>query len=418
MSRHSFGQGARRCIFVVCLFSSLFCSGSVWAAHNVEVIVNPTLYAGGQITDSLNQYLGDLRSQGYTPHLTTSFFKAPSLLRSYLATQYSTNSIEGAIMIGNLPIEHFERNGQFGNPDDYQRFACDLYYMDINGTWTDSTSNGTYDTHSGDVNPEIWVSHMITSPLTGLHDGRTETSLLNSYFAKTHQYRQGQLRMPQNGLAYIDDDWSGSAGWWGSNLGASVAGHVDVVSDVTKTTAADYTSRLAPATSPKYESVLLACHSGPDGHAFKTNYEWTGGNVYNSDLAGLNPQALFYNLFACSNSNYEATGYMGGEYVFGTDLGLLSVSTTKTGSMLNFEDYYTPLGQGASFGQAYLDWWQAQAAGGFEDWEKDWFYGMTLTGDPLLKTQAFSIPEPSACVLIVIGSLLGWFGRRRLRRLV
>lgn len=36
----------------------------VWGsgAGNVEVIVNPTLYAGGQITASLQRYLADLQS--------------------------------------------------------------------------------------------------------------------------------------------------------------------------------------------------------------------------------------------------------------------------------------------------------------------------------------------------------------------
>lgn len=396
---------------------AVLCAASGWkvvsAADNIELIINPMLYHRGGISASVNQYVSDLQSQGYAPHITTNSFATPSDLRGYLQDRYTNGGIKGAVMIGDLPIEHFERNGQFGDPNDHQQFACDLYYMDLNGAWSDSTGNGIYDTHTGNVSPEIWVSHMITSNLTGLHPGRSEGSLLNSYFAKDHRYVQGQLRMPQNGLAYIDDDWSGSASYWGSNLDASVAGHVTIVSDVAKTTAADYMSRLAPATSPKYESVLLACHSGPDGHSFKTNYDWTGGSVSNADLAGLNPQALFYNLFACSNSNYEVPGYMGGEYVFGTDNGLLSVSTTKTGSMLNFEDYYTPLGQGDTFGAAYLKWWQAQAAGGFDDSEKDWFYGMTLTGDPLLRTEAFMVPEPALLTLLATGLACAWFGRRR-----
>ena len=67
-------------------------------------------------------------------------------------------------------------------------------------------------------------------------------------------------------------------------------------------------AHLAPATSAKYESILLMCHSGPDAHVFKTNYEWGAGNVNNTDLTGLDPQAFFYNLFACSNGNFEYTG--------------------------------------------------------------------------------------------------------------
>jgi hypothetical protein len=419
---------ASRCVLlgVAVALSGL---GIAQAAGTVEVIVNNSLYSSGSITSGLNQYLSDLQAQGYTPHLTTSAFGTAADLRSYLANRYSSAGIKGAVMIGDLPIEHFERNGQFGNPNDHQRFACDLYYMDVNGAWSDSTSNGTYDTHTGNVSPEIWVSHLTTSTLatskssaSGLADGTaasppvyTESSLLNSYFTKNHQYRTGQLRMPQNGLAYIDDDWSGAASSWGGNLGASVAGHVDIYGDPTATTAADYKARLAPATSPKYESVLLACHSGATGHAFKNNFEWGGGDLASSELRALDPQALFYNLFACSNSDYETPGYMGGEYVFGTSKGLLSVGTTKTGSMLNFGDYYTPLGQGATFGEALLDWWQAQASGGYDDGEKDWFYGMTMIGDPLMQTEAFMVPEPTTLALLFAGLAIA-LGRRCLGR--
>ena len=173
---------------------------------------------------------------------------------------------------------------------------------------------------------------------------------------------------------------------------------------------------LVPATSPKYESVLLACHSGATGHSFKTNFEWGGGDVSSFDLQGLDPQALFYNLFACSNADYETQGYMGGEYVFGTSKGLLSVSTTKTGSMLNFGDYYRPLGQGATFGEAYLDWWKAQAVGGFNGDEMDWFYGMTMLGDPLMQTEAFMVPEPATLALLFVGLAFASIGRRCWRR--
>jgi hypothetical protein len=399
---------------VIFTFSSV---GIAQAANTIEVVVNNSLYSSGAITTNLNRYLGDLQSQGYTPHLTTSAFSSPAALRSYLADRYNSAGIQGTVMIGDLPTEHFERNGQYGNAKDYQRFACDLYYMDVNGTWSDSTGNGTYDTHTGDVSPEIWVSHMVTSPLVSLHAGRTESSLLNSYFDKDHQYRTGQLRLPQNGLAYVDDDWSPYANAWGGNLGASVAGHVDIFNSVAATTAVDYESRLAPAASPKYESVLLACHSTAGGHSFKTDGAAGGGDVSSSDLAALNPQAFFYNLFCCSNADYESSGYMGGEYVFGTDLGLLAVGATKTGSMLDFGDYYTPLGQGATFGKAYLDWWQARAAGGFDDDEKDWYYGMTMVGDPLMRTERYMVPEPTALALLLAGLAFAWIGRRHFRQL-
>ena len=42
-----------------------------------------------------------------------------------------------------------------------------------------------------------------------------------------------------------------------------------------------------------------------------------------------------------------------GTYVYGGDYGLNAVGSTKTGSMLNFQDYYLPQGGGQSVGQAF-----------------------------------------------------------------
>jgi hypothetical protein len=370
-------------------------------SHNVEIIVNQSLYNSGDISAALNQYISDACDQGYNPILTPSTFTTAAEIRSHLASTYGSVGLAGAILIGDLPAEHFERNGQFDDPCWYERFPCDLYYEDLNGSWSDATGNGTYDKHTGDARPEIWVGRMTASPLTSMHDGRTEASLLNDYFQKNHAYRTKQLSVLPRGLAYIDDDWIPYATTWANNLSASVTGGVTTVSSGVTTTASDYKSRILS----EYESLLLAAHSSSGGHAFKIGSEWTGGSVYSSDIAGLDPQILFYNLFCCSNANYEATWYMGGEYLFGTSKGLVAVGSTKTGSMLNFDDYYDPLGQGKTFGQSLLAWWQAQASDGtYSNYYKDWFYGMTLLGDPLLLTQQY-IPEPATLSLLALGTL-------------
>lgn len=373
---------------------------------NVEVIVNSSLYNSGQISVGLNQYLGDLQAQGFNPTLTTTSFASPAALRSHLANRYSQAGLAGAVLIGDLPIEHFERNGQFGDSADYQRFACDLYYMDVDGTWSDTTNNTWYDTHTGDVAPEIWVGRMTTSRLTSLHSGRTEAGLLDSYLQRNHAYRQGTLRLPEQGLAYIDDDWIPWASTWGSNLDASVSGTVDIVSNGSTTVASDYKNRVDPDLTSGYESLLLAAHSSAGSHSFKIGGDWAGGSVFSSELAALDPEVFFYNLFACSNANYEASGYMGGEYVFGTSLGLLAVGSTKTGGMLEFDDFYNPIGQGKTYGEAYFDWWTAIAQGGFSASEMDWHYGMTLLGDPLLLSQSFlGVPEGSTLAMATVGLL-------------
>ncbi len=351
------------------------------AQRNVEVIVNSSLYASGDITDSLDQYLLDIRAQGYAPTLTTTAFANAADLRAHLANRYATDGLAGAVFVGDIPRANYEiaAHGVWSA----ETFPVELYFQDLDGTWVDADSDGKYDDHTGSVAPEIWLGRLATDRLTSLHEGRTEAGMLNDYFAKNHAYRRGNLSTSNNGLAYIDDDWSASAPGWASAMQGAVDGTVTTVNVETETNAADYEYRLA---NESYEHLLLAAHSNSAYHLFKSG---GGGSTYASELAGLNPNVLFYNLFACSAAKFTVNGFLAGEYVFGTDTGLLSVGSAKTGSMLAFEQYFSPLGDGATFGDAWRGWFNFEATGGFNPTEKDWSYGMTMIGDPLLMSQEF-----------------------------
>lgn len=367
------------------------------ASTNVEIIVNNQLYTSGLISAGLNQYVQDLVVQGYNPTVTTTAFADESALRSHLAGRYNNDGLAGAVFIGDVHAAQFEiaAHGSWG----YADFPCDLYYQDVDGTWADVNSNGKYDSHTGNVAPEIWVGRLLTHKLTSLHGGRTEAGMLNEYFTKNHAYRYNEMRVSEDGLAYVDDDWIPWATSWANDLQLATSGTVTCISNGTTTNATDYKARLPQ----EREHLLLCAHSNPTLHAFKVS--GSSDYIYNSELEGLDPGVLFYNLFCCSNAKYTTSGYMAGEYVFGTDMGLLSVGSTKTGSMLEFDDYYRPLGNGALFGEALLDWWLARAGGGFSEYERDWHYGMTMIGDPLLVTQQYlPIPEPATLSLLALAA--------------
>jgi len=368
-------------VLSVLALSSPAAGQAIPAARNVEIVVNHSLYASGEITDSLNQYLLDVAVQGYLPTLTTTAFANATELRSHLANRHATDGLAGAVFIGDIPRANYEIATHTSWP--YESFPIDLYFQDLDGTWADGDADGRYDDHTGDVAPEIWLGRMVTHNLTSLHAGRTEAGMLNDYFAKNHAYRRGNLSTSTDALAYIDDDWVSQSTSWASSMQTGVSGDVTLVNDKATTDAADYESRLA---NDSYEHVMVAVHSNAVYHAFEGG---GGGTTSNSELEGLDPEVLFYNLWACSNARYTTNGYMAGEYVFGTDYGLLSVGSTKTGSMISFYQYFSPLGRGYTFGEAWKQWWEYQASGGFNSSEKDWSYGMTMIGDPLLATQAY-----------------------------
>ena len=314
-------------------------------------------------------------------------------LKALLAAEYQSG-MTSAVLVGDLPIAWFQMiddwndNGQRDPGEGYEEFPCDLFFMDLDGVWKDSLvrladtldslvpgSDSIYDVHEGKITPEISVSRLPASKI-----GNAET-LLTSYFAKNHRYRDQQLPVTDRALVYIDDDWTPWATEWDSNVGLLYHDRV-LVSDSEQTRIADYRPRIDSAA---YQWIALMSHSWPGGHAMYYDHKDSMDWFYATSIPSLDPQACFYNLFACSNVRFVEDGYCGGRYVFQTSTGLGAIGSAKTGSMLQFGDFYAPLGQGTSLGEAFRQWFEAQLGDGCTPSERSWFYGMCLIADGSLK---------------------------------
>ena len=120
-----------------------------------------------------------------------------------------------------------------------------------------------------------------------------------------------------------------------------------------------------------------------DGYPFNLGGFFDHGDwVVSDDIQERDPPVLFYNLFACGPGRFTDQQYLAGSYIFHTTYGLITIASSKSGSMLNFQDFTEPLGQGKSIGEAFRLWFDAQAP--FVQWEKEWYYGMVVCGDPTL----------------------------------
>ncbi len=126
-----------------------------------------------------------------------------------------------------------------------------------------------------------------------------------------------------------------------------------------------------------------------DFNSFFDKGDW----VFSADIQTADPPVLFYNLFACNAGRFTEENYLSGSYIFNTSYGLVCVASSKSGSMLNFQDFTQPLANGKNIGNAFVDWFDAQAP--FAQWEKEWYYGMTLCGDPTLDLSETYSPQPS-----------------------
>jgi hypothetical protein len=340
-------------------------------APAVAIITEESIYA--YLTEEIDTLAGRLEEEGYAVLAYSMGGGIPDSLRAFLKGLYDTCGLEGALLIGDLPVAWFEVSNDF-NIYGYAQWPMDLYYMDLNGTWLDTLggANGVYDGHADSIEAEIYIGRLMP---TGMTNG---IGLLKNYFSKDFGFRDETLFQPPKALVFVDDDWVDWASEWTANVALTYKDCLNCCHPDT-TRAYIYSNKLVDPRA----WVSVFAHSWPLGHSFK----WSGGSEYYYAQAYVdeNPPANFYNHFACSFARYTSANYGGGMSIFNPSYGLGAIGSTKTGSMLEFHSFYGPLGQGKSLGQAFKDWFNYILLGGVSFDDLCWFYGMTLLGDPFLK---------------------------------
>ncbi len=374
----------------------------------IYILVEPTLYPS--ISYEIARYMTDVTNDGYTPQLHIEGWADEVEVKALLQSGYSSGMV-GALFVGDIPIAWYEMQDVFSG-DDYgwTEFPIDLYYMDLDGAWIDLDINGKYDDHTagtGTLEPEIYVGRLYASTLSVSGEG--EISLVQNYFDKNHEYRMGNTSLYNRALVYVDDDWIPWAGEYASDVGIRY-GDYTLIDDAETTRVDDYKDRL----DNNYDWMSLFAHSYPGGHGFYYNggsqFEW----MYNPELDTVDSNSHFYNLFCCSAGDYSSSaddGYITGHYVFSENYGICAIASAKTGSMLNFADFYTPLDNDECIGDAFLMWFQMNGETGAGVDSRCWFYGMTTIGDPTLLTQDLVEPESPTDQILSISTddiVLDW----------
>ena len=363
-------------------------------AERGRVLVMVESNLAERIGDSLDLFMEDLTLDGHSVLLEAASGGTGAEIKAHLAELYAEDeSLEGALLIGDLPMEWFEFFNDYGTYG-YVVHPCDLALMDLDGSWEDFDGNGIFDTHTdgtGDAAPELWVGRMIVTSQMG-----DETEVLEAYFERNHAYRRGEIQPNGSSLVYVDDDWE----WWAREYAQEIElGFPDIVeeSEVNTTTKDDYLPRL----TQDYDNIAVFVHSSPYEHYFvyRGNYQTMSWAEVPEDST-----ALFYDLFACSNSNFAESIYMGGVYALNTEFGLLALGSTKTGSMLERTHYYSRLGDYDDFGTSFVGWWE-DVQPYHQQQRNNWYYGMVQIGDPTLRVgyptveldvDAIVIDQPSA----------------------
>ncbi|MDH5267327.1 MAG: C25 family cysteine peptidase [Candidatus Bathyarchaeota archaeon] len=346
----------------------------------VCILVNSTIYA--DIEFSLNRYAVDVENSGFAVKIMETgqlFDETPEGIRSYLQENLP-HKLDGCLLVGDIPGALFEVGAK--------EFPTDLYYMDLDGLWTDSDNDMIYDEHSGDVAPEIWVGRLKVPDVAG-----DEASLLNDYFDKNHRYRIGTLTLPWwRGMIYIDDAGTNTNTENDAKSSLNkIYSDIVFVKDRATTNATDYKKRIDDQLG--YQWMYLMCHGTYNNHTFMvpseepetSNESWFrwDGTVYSSDYRSINPRIFFYHLVVCSAALYSEPDYLAGSAVFGNDYGLLAVGSTETVSTLPVSGFYGSLSEGKCIGNAFREW--SVELHERYDYLQRQFYGLTLIGDPTLR---------------------------------
>ncbi len=346
----------------------------------ILLLINQQLY--GRLQEEFELFTNDLLFDGYDVVRLSIEGGTPAELKT-LIIEEGSDSLVGIILCGELALAWFEQYHYFRNehePDNLRlnEYPIDLYFMDLDGEWQDTSSNGIYDIHTGNWEPDIFLGRIAGYNLSRI----AEDTLVASYLRRVHAYRLGELNLPHRAIAFIDDDWQIVSNQWANNI-ALAWGKVDCVAEPESTSAANYRLYLCSGA----ELMQVGVHSSTDSHAFlverRSRYDYFR---FRELREGITPNVFFYNLFACSIMNLTSNLCLGALYALKGPYGLGSVGPTKRGGMLFYEDYYCHLYAGLPFGEALRLWFiQHGQEPGHENWARSWFYGMTYFGDPTLK---------------------------------
>jgi len=347
----------------------------------VVIAVNNNLF--NQMEERFERYAQEVAADGWDVVQVNLEGGSPADVKATLI-ELGGDDLVGVVLCGEIALAWFEDREYFYNenvPDNprLHEFPIDLFYMDLDGEWQDTSGNGIYDVHSGAWAPDIWLGRIAAYNLSRIREDTT-TAL---YLDRISAYRRGAHRLPHRAVAFIDDDWRIVANQWAGDIGLAF-GRVELVEEPETTSASTYRDYL---TGDGFELMQVAVHSTADAHAFHTQnrrvFDYFRFRNLREEVA---PNVLFYNLFACSVMNLSRNLCMGALYALRSPSALGAVGPAKVGGMLFFDDYYRHMANGISFGESLRRWFALHGREpGHVNWARSWFYGMTHIGDPTLK---------------------------------
>ncbi len=330
----------------------------------VIVFVNSNLLP--QLEDEINVYSSTLVDVGYAAIVFETSGGTVEDLKDHIFYYWDNGfNLVGVVLIGNFPAAWYSHD---------EDFLCDLFLMDMDGKWIDADNDGLYDSHTdgdGDASPDIFIGRIDASKVPAIEKGKIE--IYKKYLNKVHEFWVGNVPQTNFALTYTDREWSD----WDAllnDIGYTYENYNAIsYPNVNKN---DY---LNNQLSGPYEFIQLTCHSKSFGHLFDD-----GGLAFSNSIRSASPMALFYFLHCCHALKFTDYNCLGYAYILNTNTPSLAViGSTKSELSRDFRYLYEPFGQGFSFGQALIKWFEHHYP--YNEHDIANYYGTTILGDPTLK---------------------------------
>ncbi|MCF2144825.1 MAG: hypothetical protein K9W42_14100 [Candidatus Heimdallarchaeota archaeon] len=343
----------------------------------VRILVHPDLWQNTTIQNAVVEYQQDLNDQGFNALLYTSAVGSAETLRALFQSWYSSENLEGVVLIGQYPQAYFHHD-EVPNYYPAETFICDLFLTDLDGVWEDlDPVDGIYDSHTGEIHPEIYLGRI--DPSSRTFGSLSVEEEIYRYLKKCHAYRQRELSRPHKALTFIDDDWeawaNGTYDNWPGWLSSTYPMRTDIFkrADTCKDVWLEYMTK-------NYEWFHLCAHSSATTHYLKVDGMWQ--TITNTEINNLAPPFLFYNLYCCHAADWDTNDSLAVTYLYSSSSSLAVVGSTKSGGMLGGNHFYSQLAQNKTIGFALYSWFQNFDY--YTTYYIEFFYGMTILGDPFL----------------------------------
>ncbi|HEU4419014.1 MAG TPA: hypothetical protein VFT55_08750 [Planctomycetota bacterium] len=169
-------------------------------------------------------------------------------------------NVKAVFLLGRVPVPYSGSINPDGHPDHQGAWPADVFYGELNGTWTDATVNitsatrpenrnvpgdGKYDQSTLPSDVDLIVGRVDLSNMPAF--GSSEDVLLQNYLDKDHDYRHKVFTVAQQ--AVIDDNF----GWFGGEAFAATGWrNFSVLCGSANVIAADYFTTLSTTSGPGY----------------------------------------------------------------------------------------------------------------------------------------------------------------------